>query len=520
MFLNLRSEYITRKTSGFTLLELLLVVFIMSVLAFSAVSLTETLDSSQDQYRYERAKNQGVDLKKAIVDRVETQQVVRGFVADIGALPATMTELAFGVVDGDPGDVRIDPSSLRTAMYDLTPDDDGLQTPDAAVAVDGQDGIRFLPASLNLIKGFRGTPLQTDEDTPRDFYRGSYLSNLLPGKNIYVGPDKPRFDDGWGNQNNQNGDWDSDLILPTGSNALSPDDRTHGWYWKYREGLDDNLTISDGDLTILTYGKDGESGGTGYAQDLLFAAISPDDYSVAESDIQLELHNDLADWNAEIQYRFALLVYYAKEKKWRRIISNPLSRPQLGQTSTVTFPGISRIPAGTHVLLLIQNDFDSRTPMESVIEETAGTIDDPEVQSYVLSPPAVVNGVKISVTLPDPNNDATTITRENETWHSSIASAIGDLNSVFTNSEDPEVGAYTTNPLSFVENIGAITTVGQIAIEVNEASGGDVTQGFDVEEIVITREPVAVMHSIRAKHIHVLPGQTNIFRLSLSSIAQ
>ena len=78
-------QYGNRKTSGFTLLELLLVVFIMSVLAFSAVSLTETLDSSQDQYRYERAKNQGVDLKKAIVDRVETPQVVRGFVADIGA---------------------------------------------------------------------------------------------------------------------------------------------------------------------------------------------------------------------------------------------------------------------------------------------------------------------------------------------------------------------------------------------------------------------------------------------------
>ena len=506
MFRSLSLQYGVRKTSGFTLLELLLVVFIMSVLAFSAVSLTDVMDSSQDQYRYERAKNQAVKLKKAIIDRVETQQVVRGFVADVGALPANMMELAFGVVDGDPSDVRIDPSSLRTAMYDLTPDGDGLQTPDAAVAVNGQDGIVFLPASLNLVKGFRGTPLQTDEGTPRDFYRGSYLSNLLPGKNIYDGPDKPRFDDGWGNQIG----W-----LKIGTNdPVGDDDLTHGWVWN-----DD----ANGNLTLETLGKDGLQNVppvTGYPADLQLATISRDDWSVDASAIQVELHNDLADWNAEIQYRFALLVYYAKEKKWRRIISNSLSRPQLGQTSTVTFPEISRIPAGTHVLLLIQNDFDSRTPMESVIEETAGTIDDPEVQSYVLSPPAGLNGVKISVTLPDPNNDATTITRENENWHSSIASAIVDLNSVFTNSEDPEVSTYTTNPLSFVENIGAITTVGQIAIEVNEASGGDVTQGFDVEEIVITREPVTVMHSIRAKHIHVLPGQTNIFRLSLSSIAQ
>ncbi|MFL2864000.1 MAG: type II secretion system protein [Pirellulaceae bacterium] len=87
MFLNLKSQYGNRRTSGFTLLELLLVVFIMSVLAFSAISLTDTMDSSQDQYRYERAKNQAIELKKAIIDRVVGQEVVSGFVADMGDLP-------------------------------------------------------------------------------------------------------------------------------------------------------------------------------------------------------------------------------------------------------------------------------------------------------------------------------------------------------------------------------------------------------------------------------------------------
>ncbi|MAT11663.1 MAG: hypothetical protein CMM02_11720, partial [Rhodopirellula sp.] len=109
----------------------MLVVFIMSVLAFSAVSLTETLDSSQDQYRYERAKNQAAELKKAIIDRVETQQVVRGFVADVGELPANMTELAFGVVDKDPTDELILASSSRQPIYDMTPDSvDGFQNVD------------------------------------------------------------------------------------------------------------------------------------------------------------------------------------------------------------------------------------------------------------------------------------------------------------------------------------------------------------------------------------------------------
>ena len=135
----------------------------MSVLAFSAVSLTNTMDSSQDQYRYERAKNQAAVLKKAIIDRVETQQVVRGFVADVGALPANMTELAFGVVDKDPTDELILASSLQQPIYDFTPDTEGFNN---------GDGI-LLTTSLNLVKGIRGATLQTDEGSPRNYYIGS-----------------------------------------------------------------------------------------------------------------------------------------------------------------------------------------------------------------------------------------------------------------------------------------------------------------------------------------------------------
>ena len=116
---SLKFQYGNRKTSGFTLLELLLVVFIMSVLAFSAVSLTNTMDSSQDQYRYERAKNQAVGLKKAIIDRVDGQEVVSGFVADMGDLPDNMTELAFGVKDGDPDDVFPENQSIRHDLIQL-----------------------------------------------------------------------------------------------------------------------------------------------------------------------------------------------------------------------------------------------------------------------------------------------------------------------------------------------------------------------------------------------------------------
>ena len=82
-----RSQY------GFTLLELLLVVFILSVLAVSAVSLTDNLDTAQDQYRVEATKNQGSAFEKGIINISADGRSISGFVADMGALPSNMMEL-------------------------------------------------------------------------------------------------------------------------------------------------------------------------------------------------------------------------------------------------------------------------------------------------------------------------------------------------------------------------------------------------------------------------------------------
>lgn len=485
MSLNLKSEYTTGKSSGFTLLELLLVVFIMSVLAFSAVSLTDSLDSSQDQYRYERAKNQAVELKKAIIDRVETQQVVRGFVADVGALPANMTELAFGVVDGDPDDAEILASSLQQPIYDFVPDGDGFNN---------GDGIP-LTASLNLVKGFRGTPLQTDEGSPRNFYIGSYLSNLLPGKNIYDGPDKPRFDDGWGNEN---GNFSTTLTIP-GANALSLDDQTHGWVWNY-----------DGNLNISTFGKDGVSGGTEYSEDLLLASVSPDHWSVTPSAIQVELYNDVANLNSTDLYAFAILAFNAKRNKWKTVTSASFQLPQLGLVSSTSFPAYPtsfRVPAGTHVLLLIENTGNHLTPITNVSEKTAGTNINAEVQTIVLSPApsAAPNRVKLSLALPDLFDPMNTISEESQ-FRQTISAAINDLNTDFINA------GYNSPPLTFNGSISA----GDITIELSESSSGQVGNQ-DVNIITITRESTPTIS--RAKHIHILPNQTNIFRLNLSSVA-
>ncbi|HCA51438.1 MAG TPA: hypothetical protein DEP12_13645 [Planctomycetaceae bacterium] len=482
---SLKFQYGVRKTSGFTLLELLLVVFIMSVLAFSAVSLTNTMDSSQDQYRYERAKNQAAVLKKAIIDRVETQQVVRGFVADVGALPANMTELAFGVVDKDPTDELILASSLQQPIYDFTPDTEGFNN---------GDGI-LLTTSLNLVKGFRGATLQTDEGSPRNFYIGSYLSNLLPGKNIYDGPTKPRFDDGWGNQN---GSFSTTLTVPA-SNALSPDDQTHGWVWNY-----------DGNLSISTFGKDGVSGGTEYSEDLLLASIIPDDWSVTPSDIQVELYNDLANLNSVTQYAFVILAFNAKRELWQTIVSASFQLPQVGQIATTSFPSYLptfRVPAGQHVLMLIENSGNHSTSISSVTEKIPGTDSNPEVQTLVLSPePATApNRVKLSITLPDPTDPLNSITEES-LFRQTITAAISDLNTNFVDA------GFTSDPITFSGNNNS----GTLTIELSESSTGQLSNQ-NVSMMTVTRESVS--NTYRAKHIHVLPGQANIFRLNLSSIA-
>jgi len=485
MFLNLKSQYGNRRTSGFTLLELLLVVFIMSVLAFSAVSLTETMDSSQDQYRYERAKNQAAELKKAIINRVETQQVVRGFVADVGALPANMTELAFGVVDKDPTDDLILASSSQQPIYDFTPDAEGFNN---------GDGI-LLTTSLNLVKGFRGAALQTNEGSPRNFYIGSYLSNLLPGKNIYDGLTKPRFDDGWGNQN---GSFSTTLTVP-GSNALSLDDQTHGWVWNY-----------DGNLSLSTFGKDGVSGGTEYSEDLLLASISPNDWSVTPSEIQVELYNDLATLNSADLYAFAVLAFNAKEQKWQTITSASFQIPQLGQVAITSFPAYPtsfRVPAGTHVLMLIQDTGSHLTPIWDMNEKTAGDISNFEVQTIVLSPTptSAPNRVKLSLTLPDTSDPMNSLTEESQ-FRQTITAAISDLNTGFTS-----VG-YSSDPLIF----SGSNSSGDITIELSDSSSGQV----DNQNVnMITIIPEGTLSTYRAKHIHVLPGQANTFRLNLSSIA-
>ncbi|MGE3809691.1 MAG: type II secretion system protein, partial [Gemmataceae bacterium] len=92
-----------------TLLELMLVVFILSMVAFSAVSMTNTLDQ---QSRFESTRDRLESLQRAVAGRpsksVGDTLVVEGFVADMGRLPSSLNEL---LVPGTQPAYEVDPVS-------------------------------------------------------------------------------------------------------------------------------------------------------------------------------------------------------------------------------------------------------------------------------------------------------------------------------------------------------------------------------------------------------------------------
>jgi prepilin-type N-terminal cleavage/methylation domain-containing protein len=102
-----------RRQAGFTLLELLLVVFILSVIALGAVSLVQ---SSDDQLRFEETQSRLRLLRSAILgESGPAQRLVGGHVADLGTLPDDVESLvrvgsadAFGAVRPEYGGTALD----------------------------------------------------------------------------------------------------------------------------------------------------------------------------------------------------------------------------------------------------------------------------------------------------------------------------------------------------------------------------------------------------------------------------
>lgn len=155
-----------RREAGLTLLELMVVVFILSALALSAVSLVDTTDH---QLRREDTQGRLFQLRRAIVGEAG-EPALSGYVADMGVLPTCV------------GDLVAAPSSAEAF---------GLKQAEFSSSI-------TLPATHALPKG----------------WRGPYVVRP-PGTD----PSAARFRDGWGNVSRDAG----------GDPDTATDASEHGW---------------------------------------------------------------------------------------------------------------------------------------------------------------------------------------------------------------------------------------------------------------------------------------------------
>ncbi|MCQ8130896.1 type II secretion system protein [Methylomonas rivi] len=211
-----RSAVGTHTARGFTLLEMLLVIFLMALVASTGLMLT---DGVEEQSKYDDTKRRMELIRKAIVGdptrTVNSAPEIGGFAADMGRLPLCLAEL---LELGDEITPATDPRTFAS------PCDDTVSI--AAWNVD---------ATTGHASGWHGPYLQ-----------------VLPERNGAL-----RFRDGYGNQ----------------GATLVEDALNSGWVWQLYE-TDEDLTAVADDAAILRIQSLGLDGTQTYPPGLITDAVA------------------------------------------------------------------------------------------------------------------------------------------------------------------------------------------------------------------------------------------------------
>jgi|GEM_PF-1377642 len=533
---------IARRRDGFTLLELLLVVFILSVLALSAFSLTDTLDSSQDQFRYEAARNQAQKFERAIVDRLEGQAAIGGFVADMGGLPLNMLELAFGLKDATSSVSLFVPMDARTALFDPVPDAATLYNNGGEVSL----------AGLMVAKGFRGSLVSNGS---ANFYSGAYL-DLLPGSAVdYRTAAKSRFDDGWGTTAANgfliltNAAGADSVITRSGGDHIVVDDLTHGWAMNVLTSTDSfhNAATGEGahEIYLKAVGRDNQldaspPGSFDYANDVpMVGKVLRSDWATDALDIHIELVNDLPGGSGiqdvaldGTQYGVRLLACNAKlvTPLWRQYYSNSFTVVASGGSRSVALlnpsAGVTRlIAAGKHVLVLTRTtaatDFVD-TPLARVIEVADGDVSaTTHEQQRIYIPLLTGRNIRLGV---DSDNNGTT-SHALSGYHSiapgdvdtpAKRSALGaNLETELEAVIDTEHGVVGTNVVIACNLAGT-----ELVLDVSYQLPVGTSQYSNLPRTQVQFDAPGVGDGFqyRGQVVTVVPGQANVIRLYLSSL--
>lgn len=315
-----------RTQSGFTLLELLLVVFILSALALTA---TAFVDNQDDQFRFEDTRKRLEMIRRAVLGRTDLVQggqvIVSGFVADNGVLPTHLDNLT----NNANSLVAVD---LQIPKFDPQPD---------AVTGENNGGeIDLFAANEKLEKGWRVAYLHASPES------------------------SGAFRDGWGNKNG--------LASP----ALD-DARNFGWQL--------NASTS---LTVTSLGKDNKDaangGGSASFNAEIVDTVQSADWSVEIAGLAVRIKSKPgADFVGKL--RASLLVFENRSgaAKWKRYTTDTVTcldgtgngladhdnngvTPEVPcpNEATLIFPtggypggsyGSTRVPTGRHLLVLVSD---------------------------------------------------------------------------------------------------------------------------------------------------------------------
>lgn len=312
-----------KNRSGFTLLELMLVVVILSAVAFM---ITGSVSDNISQVRYEDTRNRLDAIRTAILgpngSAMWERGIQSGYVVDNGRLPENINALVI-----TPDDYQ--PFGAYVPYFDPTPTGE------------------FSNGSGDE------TPLDYPEHQLMKGHRDYYLPVSTEGK----------FRDGWGTV-------DDDSI---------DDDDNHGWFVDTMSGFDVTSYGMDGQSGQLTDDL--------YEADMSMSQpLSATDWNTDIDGAPVTLKNTTAVDLSSKSFKIALLVYvngdanedglaneslneisskYHAKESWRCITSttiNPLSlSAKSEQTVNLNFStsANTEVPIGEHLLVLLD---DSSTP--------------------------------------------------------------------------------------------------------------------------------------------------------------
>lgn len=235
--------------SGFSLLEMMLVVLILSTLAFSAIDI---VDNKDNQVRFEDTRRRLDLIRRAVIGETGAvyngQRLLSGYSADNGLLPDDIQGLLMKPTD-------FDSYELKNPIFD--------PKPDAVTGINDDAGIPLSASGEQLFKGYRGgSYLTSPPGTVVAFYDGWNVA-ALPNYGWKVNDPTPPpatftvkslgADGGIGGT----GVYDADI-----STELSPDDwqvNVDGWGVTIRNQSSTDLAVAAPGCvraSLLTYIND------------------------------------------------------------------------------------------------------------------------------------------------------------------------------------------------------------------------------------------------------------------------